>query len=102
MTAQSPITGYLTPEDVARARELWSKGGRVNKIMAEVSAVTGVCMDDLRGSSRLPLIVKARQLVWFAAHRDGVPYLEIARATGHSRSSVVLGVSREAKARGQA
>ena len=101
MTAHQHI-GILTPDDVAAARRL--RGGAswhtVAAIAAEVGALADLSPAEIMGRSRRPLIAEARQIVMFAAHRQGISVPEIARVMVRDVSTVRHGIEAEARRRG--
>lgn len=92
MTAQSPITGYLTPEDVARAQFVGMRRTVINDITAQVSDLTGIAVKDLLGKSRLRRIAHARFLIWFIASRQGLTLQQIARAFDRDHTTILHGI----------
>ena len=89
MTAQSQITGYLTPEDMARVncirrQQTLTVRGAVDRI----SRMTGVPAGDILGRSKARKIVRARHLAWALAHRHGISFSAIARESGFGESTV--------------
>lgn len=99
MTAHSEITGFLTPEDVARAKRIVNQRPTVRGIVQEVSALTGLTPETIIGRSRERTPSAARRLVWFIAHQRGISLSHIARATGHHISTVSDGIRKEALTR---
>lgn len=91
MTAHSEITGYLTPEDVARVnyvrrQQPLTVRGAVDRISRE----TGVPAGDILGRSRVQKIARARHLAWALAHRHGISFSAIAREFGFATSTVLI------------
>lgn len=99
MTAQSQITGYLTPEDVARAGVIGLRRGKINEIVQQVSDLTCISVKDIMGKSRKAPITKARHLVWFVARQQGMTLQQIARAFDRDHTTVLHGIQREEAAR---
>ena len=99
MTAQSQITGYLTPEDMARAQFVGMRRGTITDITAQVSDITGIAVKDLLGKSRMRRIAHARFLIWFIAHREGLTLQQIARAFDRDHTTILHGIQREEAAR---
>lgn len=89
MTAHSEITGYLTPpvdawvNHVRRQQPLTVRGA-----VDRVSRETGVPAGDILGRSKARRIVRARHLAWALAHRHGISFSAIARASGFGESTV--------------
>ena len=92
MTAQSPITGYLTPEDMARAQFVGMRRSAINDITAQVSDLTGIAVKDLLGKSRMRRIAHARFLICFIAHREGLSLQQIARAFDRDHTTIHHGI----------
>lgn len=89
MTAQSPITGYLTPEDVARVNYVRRQQPlTVRGAVDRISRMTGVPASDILGRSKARKIVRARHLAWALAHRQGISFSAIAREFGFDPSAV--------------
>lgn len=102
MTAHAPITGWLTPEDHARAAAL-TRPGTVELIAAEVSGVTGIPVGAILSKALKPRsVVQARWMVWAIASRHGLSLPQIARVTGHDHTSVMHGIRRDRELRGEA
>ena len=79
MTAQSQITGYLTPEDKARVNYVRRQQPlTVRGAVDRVSRETGVPAGDILGRSKARRIVRARHLAWALAHRHGISFSAIA------------------------
>lgn len=98
MTEQTKITGWLTPEDLARAKELTPQG-RLKEIARELGYAMAMDPADILGKSRKADFVRARRLMWFIAHREGMSYAEIARRHGTDHSTVRHGIQREEETR---
>lgn len=92
MNAQTQITGWLTPEDYARAASLITGRERIRQIAKEVSEASGVPVTAILGRSKAAENVQARRLVWFIARREGMTFPAIARASGHDHTTVQHGV----------
>lgn len=89
MTAQQPITGYLTPEDVARVNYVRRQQPlTVRGAVDQISRMTGVPAGDILGRSKAREIVRARHLAWALAHRHGISFSAIARESGFGESTV--------------
>lgn len=102
MTAHTPITGWLTPEDYAAVLRIIGTVRTVRQIAAEVSAITGIPVGAILCKRRTPArAVAARWLVWDIAHRGGLSLPQIARVTGHDHTSVWHGVHRIREMRGE-
>ena len=101
MTNQSQITGYLTPEDVARAQFVGMRRTAINDITAQVSDLTGIAVKDLLGKSRLRRIAHARFLIWFIASREGLTLRQIARSFDRDRTTIHHGIQFEAARRAE-
>lgn len=99
MTAQSPITGYLTPEDVARAGVIGLRRGKINEIVQQVSEFTCISVKDIMGKSRKAPVAQARFLVWFVARQQGMTLHQIARAFERDHTTILHGIQREEAAR---
>ena len=99
MTNQSPITGYLTPEDVARAGAIGLRRGKINEIVQQVSEFTCISVKDIMGKSRKAPIAQARFLVWFVARQQGMTLQQIARAFDRDHTTILHGIQREEAAR---
>lgn len=99
MTDQSPITGYLTPEDVARAGVIGLRRGKINEIVQQVSEFTCISVKDIMGKSRKAPITQARHLVWFVARQQGMTLQQIARAFDRDHTTILHGIQREEAAR---
>ena len=90
MTAQSPITGYLTPEDVSRQRN----AEILDRAIQTASRLTGVPVGLLRGKYRSsPDVRSARCLAWSLAQDKGMTHAEIARHSGHGLRTVTRGLA---------
>lgn len=92
MTNQSPITGCLTPEDVARAGVIGLRRGKINEIVQQVSDFTCISVKDIMGKSRKAPIAHARFLIWFIAHREGLSLQQIARAFDRDHTTIHHGI----------
>lgn len=99
MTAQSQITGHLTPADVERAYSVGLRRGTINEITLQVSDLTGVSVKDLKSKRRTDRIARARFLIWFIAHREGMSLMQIARAFDRDHTTILHGIQREQAAR---
>lgn len=97
VSKQEPVSGYLSPDDIDRLSRV--TGGTVQKIVREVSASSGIPVDDLLGRSRKPHIAQARFLCWYVAREHGMSLQQIGRAFGRDHSTIVHGIQREAAAR---
>lgn len=98
MTAHNQIQGWLTPDDLARAKRLTPRR-RLHLIVDDVASATGIPAGSIMGRSRLNETVRARHLAWFIAHRSGMSYAEIGRQAGVDHTTVISGVRKEALAR---
>lgn len=91
MTAQSQITGHLTPaveawiSHVQRQQPLTVRGA-----VDRISRMTGVPAGDILGRSKARKIVRARHLAWALAHRHGISFSAIAREFGFDPSTVQI------------
>ena len=92
MTAQQPITGYLTPEDMARARFIGMRRKTIDEITAQVSDLTGVSVRELMSKRRTERIAHARFLIWFIAQREGMSLMQIARAFDRDHTTIRHGI----------
>ena len=99
MTAQQSITGYLTPEDKARAGVIGLRRGKINEIVQQVSDFTCISVKDIMGKSRKAPIARARFLCWFVARQQGMTLQQIARAFGRDHTTILHGIQREEAAR---
>ena len=91
MTAQSQITGHLTPEDVARVNYVRRQQPlTVRGAVEQISRMTGVPAGDILGRSRTQKIARARHLAWALAHRHGISFSAIAREFGFATSTVQI------------
>ena len=99
MTAQQPITGYLTPEDMARAQFIGMRRKTIDEITAQVSDLTGVSVKELMSKRRTERIAHARFLIWFIAQREGMSLMQIARAFDRDHTTILHGIQREEEAR---
>lgn len=91
MTAHSEITGYLTPEDVARVNYVRRQQPlTVRGAVEQISRMTGVPAGDILGRSKARKIVRARHLAWALAHRQGISFSAIAREFGFAPSTVQI------------
>lgn len=95
MTSHTPVTGYLTPEDMARAQFVGMRRTAINDITAQVSDLTGIAVKDLLGKSRLRRIAHARFLIWFIAHREGLSIRNIAKAFDRDHTTIHHGIQFE-------
>lgn len=95
MTTHSQISGFLTPQDLARAKALTPRR-RLNVIAEEVAAATGIPAQFIMGRSRVADTVRARHLTWFIAHRSGMSFAEIGRQARVDHTTVISGVRKEA------
>lgn len=103
MTVQTPITGWLSPEDYARAKAMAAPRHPVREIAKEVADLSGLSANWILSKRKTPRkLIEARWLVWAIAHRAGLSYPEIGRVTGHDHTTVMHGVQQEAKRRGEA
>ena len=94
MTAQSKITGYLTPEDVARVNYVRRQQPlTVRGAVDQISRMTGVPVNDILGRSRTRRVLRARPLAWALAHRHGISFSAIARESGFDPSTVQIACS---------
>lgn len=98
MTAHAQINGWLTPQDLDRAKAL-TPMRRLHVIAKEVAAATGIPAELIMGRSRVTETVRARHLAWFIAHRSGMSFAEIGRQANVDHTTVIHGVGKEAKAR---
>lgn len=99
MTNQSTITGYLTPEDVARAGVIGLRRGKISDIVQQVSDLTCISAKDIMGKSRKAPIAQARFLVWFVARQQGMTLQQIARTFDRDHTTILHGIQREEAAR---
>ncbi len=91
----------LTASDLARCRAIRAPGDAVAAIVEAVAAETGISAADIRGTRRWANISAARQVVYYAAHRDGVSVPQIAAAMGRDASTVQHGIKAERERRGE-
>lgn len=91
----------MTPQDLARAAEIVNvtRPGFVRQAIRDVSAATGVSVDDLLGRGRRRKITQARQLAMFIAREKGAAYSAIARVFGRDHTTIIHGVRAEAARR---
>lgn len=73
----------------------------VRTIMDMVSAETGVTHTEMRQWGRAPAHLRARDMVCYIAHREGMSYPQIARALGRDQSSCRTADYRERARRGE-
>lgn len=88
---------YLTPDDIAACRAIASQPiGAVARIMREVFEATGITAEEIRSQSRERHIVRARQLVMYAAHKTTAMSLhQIGKAVRRDHSTVMHGIRAE-------
>lgn len=97
------VTGWLTAEDLHRAKELSKTGdSRIRSIAAEVCAATDVPLREMMGKTRRVVVCRSRWLAWYIAHREGFSYSEIGRQFRRHHATIMHGVSIERKKRGEA
>ena len=91
----------MTPQDLARAAEIANpaRPGSVRQAIQDVSAATGVSVEDLLGRGRRREITQARQLAMFIAREKGAAYSVIARVFGRDHTTIIHGVRAEAARR---
>ena len=103
MTAASRISGWLTPEDHARAKQFlaeFSDARRWRSILSEVAQATGFSEATIMSKRKVnPAATRAKWLAWSIAHREGVPLAAIGRACGYDHSSILFGIRRDAEER---
>lgn len=105
MTIQTQISGWLTGDDLARAkviaRQAIGKEALIREIANEVSQHTGIAVKELiSGRRAFPDHARARWLVWSIASRRGLSATEIARVTGFDHTSILHGIKKDAEERG--
>lgn len=91
---------YLTDEDLAQASMI-RPNVRINKIVSEVADASGLRECDIMGERRFHCLGRARQLVYYVAHRNGFSSMEIAEAMGKDHSTVLYGIKQEKARRGE-
>ena len=94
---------YLTQADIdACAAIAMPQSGTVARIVREVSEATGIAPKDIYGPSRKRHIVRARQLVMYAARNNtDMSMQQIGDALRRDHSTVFYGIRAEAARRGQ-
>ena len=91
----------MTPQDLARASDIANapRPGFVRQAIRDVSAATGVSVEDLLGRVGRREITQARQLAMFIARENGAKYQVIARVFGRDHTTIIHGVRAEAARR---
>lgn len=71
----------------------------LRQIVDDVAEATGVSAALILGESRVRRIARARQIVMFVAHRQGMSLTEIGQFLRRDHTSVLHGVQQEAERR---
>ena len=96
------MTSPLTPEDIRHCRAIALAGRqRVEEIINEVAAASGVSRARLVGRQRGAASDRARQIVMFIARREGIPEATTAAALNRERSTISHGAVAEARRRAE-
>lgn len=91
---------YMTAPDFIAARAI-VKPPVIRSIIADVSRQTGIAPSSITGPCRSTAFVKARDLVCYVAHREGLSFPLIGRELNRDPSSVWTAARREAIRRGE-
>lgn len=85
----------LTPEDLARCRQIRLPGDAIMEIVEEVAEACALAPQQILSKSRTPANSAARDLVCFIASRQQFSQPQIARVLGCDPSTVWSAISRE-------
>lgn len=90
----------LDDGDMAAIRAAYGDRPRLlRQIVDDVAEATGVSAALILGESRVRRIARARQIVMFVAHRQGMSLTEIGQFLRRDHTSVLHGVQQEAERR---
>ena len=90
----------LDAADMAAIRAAYGEKPQIlRQIVEAVADATGVSADAILGESRVRRIARARQIVMFVAHRQGLSLTEIGQFLRRDHTSVLHGVRQEAERR---
>lgn len=98
MMEHHPSRSRLTDADRLALRGISVKTA-IREIAAEVCAQTGLTEADLFSPSRAAEHVRARDVIWTVAHREGWTLQQIAKAFSRDHSTVHAGIAREKERR---
>ncbi len=92
----------MTPADIAAAEAIRFPDAGIRKIVREVSALSGVDIDQILSASRVASVVMARDLVCYIAKREGYSMERIGRCIGdRDHTSIGKAIAREKARRGE-
>ncbi len=90
----------LDDSDMAAIRAAYGDNPRLlRQIVDDVAEATGVPASAILGESRVRRITRARQIVMFVAHRQGLSLTEIGQFLRRDHTSVMHGIRQEAERR---